>query len=129
MSKVFNPFTGKFDFYSVKSKDAVSDMQSASGADNDLCYCVGIETLYRYELNGADYGVNTTSVLSTGAGGDTRWVGVSGRYIAGELTVKGTAHMGGYLKHDGDTDTYMRFTDDQIDFCATNVFSWFSIKK
>jgi len=59
----------------------VATAEAATGSDNDLCYVVSTETLYRYESAGSAYTDDNFHILSTGDGGNTRWLGVSGRYI------------------------------------------------
>ena len=58
-----------------------------SGSDNDLCYVVETDSYYRYEASGSSYTDDNTFVLSTGDGGNTRWLGVSGQYIVGSVSV------------------------------------------
>jgi len=60
--------------------------EAANGTDNDLCYVVETETMYRYEDSGAAYTDDNTYVLSTGDAGNTRWLGVGGRYVVEEVT-------------------------------------------
>ena len=54
--------------------------EAASGADNDLCYVVETETFYRYESAGSAYTDDNTYILSTGDGGNTRWLAIAGKY-------------------------------------------------
>jgi hypothetical protein len=58
----------------------VANAEAATGVDNDLCYVVETETFYRYETTSTGYTVDHKYILATGAGGVTRWLGVSGRY-------------------------------------------------
>lgn len=51
------------------------------GADGDLLYVESLTTIYRYVALGAAYTDDNTYVLSTGDGGNTRWVGIAGQYI------------------------------------------------
>lgn len=56
----------------------------SNGVGNRLyCLCAELETLYRYETSGLAFLVDNTSVLTTGDGGNTRWVGIGGTYIYG----------------------------------------------
>lgn len=57
--------------------------------ENNLIYVGETLTNYRYEPNGAAYTVNGTAVLSTGNGGDTRFLAVGGQYNADGKTVYG----------------------------------------
>ncbi len=51
-------------------------------------YCEETETLYQYVVSGAAYAIDHLSVCATGAGGDTRWVGVFGKYSITDLRLK-----------------------------------------
>jgi len=62
--------------------DDVASAQAASGADNDQCLVIATNSYYRYESDGAAYTVDGTTVLSTGDGGNTRWIGIAGVYVA-----------------------------------------------
>lgn len=72
----------------------VAAAEVAVGFNNDLCYIVETESWYRFEAVGGAYTDNNTSVLSTGSGGNTRWLATSGRYsytsvnIDGELSTR-----------------------------------------
>ena len=61
----------------------VAAMKALSGTDDRLRYCDETETLYQYEATGSAYTADDLYVLITADGGNTRWLGVSGRYIAG----------------------------------------------
>jgi hypothetical protein len=59
-------------------------------AENDkgsspLLYVEETETIYKYTPSGSAYIDDNTYVLSTGNGGDTRWLGVSGRYVIEDI--------------------------------------------
>jgi len=74
-------------------------------------YCLETKTQYEFVLAGSTYTANDTSVLITGDGGDTRWVGISGQYI--------------YLKN---TTGYFVGTDletaaDEMGYITTNADS------
>jgi len=58
----------------------LSDIKSASGRDNEISYCIETETSYRYLSAGSAYTANDEDILATGDGGNTRWLGVGGRY-------------------------------------------------
>lgn len=64
----------------VHSVDTVAEMSGLpKSVGLDFVYCVATSTLYSY----SDYfssPVNGTSVLATADGGDTRWVGIAGRF-------------------------------------------------
>lgn len=67
----------------------VATAEGATGNDNNLCYVVETETYYRYEDTGAAHTDDDTFVLSTGDGGDTRWLAVAGQYVVEGLNIKG----------------------------------------
>jgi len=67
----------------------VAALKALTSVDNVIRYCVETDTVYRYEATGSAYTADDLYVLITGDGGDTRWIGVSGRYIAGTLNVSG----------------------------------------
>lgn len=52
-----------------------------NGREGTLCFCDETNTLYEYKTLGSSYIVNDKDILITGNGGDTRWVGISGKYI------------------------------------------------
>lgn len=58
----------------------VAIAETLSANDNDMMYCVENETWYRYETAGSSFTDDNLWVLSTGAGGNTRWLGVAGKY-------------------------------------------------
>lgn len=73
----------------------VAEAEVASGVDKDLIFVVETETIYRYLAAGSGYTDDNTYVLSTGDGGNTRWIGTAGRYHYGpadsiELQTLGT---------------------------------------
>ena len=53
---------------------------SGGTADRLLSYCVETRTLYNYVSSAPSMTPNGTSILITGDGGDTRWVGIAGQY-------------------------------------------------
>ena len=61
----------------------VAANKAASGVDTQLCYCDETATTYEYVAAGSGYTADDLYVFITGDGGDTRWIGVAGRYIAG----------------------------------------------
>jgi len=58
--------------------DTVSSAESTQ--TNSLIYVKETDTFYKYELNGSSYIVNDTSILNTLNAGNTRYIGVSGKY-------------------------------------------------
>lgn len=66
----------------------VPSMEGGSGDDNLLAFNATLETLYRYEETGASYTIDDLFVLSTADGGDTRWIGVAGKYVYGDILSK-----------------------------------------
>lgn len=71
----------------------VAEAEAATGIDNDLCYVVQTETHYRYEASGSGNTDDNEYVLSTGDGGNTRWVGVSGRFNLGDISLQDIIHL------------------------------------
>ena len=69
----------------ITTYTTVALAEAASGVDNDICYVVETDTFYRYEATGSSYTVDNTYVLSTGDGGDTRWLGIAGQYTYGQV--------------------------------------------
>ena len=63
----------------------VAALKALTGADNRLRYCVETETFYRYEATGSAYTADDLYVMITGDGGNTRWIGVAGRYVTEEI--------------------------------------------
>ncbi len=89
----------------VPTYTTVVAAEAASASDNDLCYVVETETFYRYESSGAAYIDDNLYVLSTGDGGDTRWIGVSGQYTQGNISFQGQAYTPTFTLTDGVTIT------------------------
>lgn len=52
----------------------------AAGRPNEVCYVQSLKTFYDYVVAGSGYTVNHTSILSTGNGGNTRWLARAGQY-------------------------------------------------
>lgn len=82
-------YTGSGSGSGIDTYTTVALIEAASGSDNNLAYCVETETLYRYEATGSSYTDNNEDILSTGDGGDTRWIGVSGKYVYNMITSTG----------------------------------------
>lgn len=53
----------------------------AAGRPNEVCYVQSLKTFYDYVVAGSAYTVDHTSILSTGNGGDTRWIARAGKVI------------------------------------------------
>ena len=89
-SAAFGTDIAKWEQLSTARFADVTAAQAAFGNDNELCYVVSTETFYRNEASGSAFTANSTFVLTTGAGGNTRWIGVAGQYVnarkLGELT-------------------------------------------
>lgn len=70
--------------------DTLVNIKSASGMRNNICcLCEETNTVYEYISAGSSYVANDKEVLTTSAGGDTRWVGISGQYIHYNNTISG----------------------------------------
>lgn len=77
----------------TSTQETIVLAEGANGEDNDLMYCVETETVYRYES------VSTLTddnlfVLSTADAGTTRWIGVSGQYIVGDVYTQNVTGSG-----------------------------------
>lgn len=88
---------GRYDLY--KSCIVVSSVAEAELLVNqslgDLLYVDDTETVYRYETNGVAYTDDNTFVLSTGAGGNTRWLAIAGQYKVDNLNISGNLVVAG----------------------------------
>lgn len=58
--------------------NTVNNAEAASGSQNLLSFVVENDTFYRYEENGDSYTPNGEQALSTGDGGNSRWLAVAG---------------------------------------------------
>lgn len=72
----------------IQSFIDVPSMEGGSGDDNMLAYNSTLETFYRYEETGGLYTIDDLFILATADGGDTRWIGVAGKYVYGEIQSK-----------------------------------------
>lgn len=88
----------------VTTFTTVAAAELATGADQDISYVVETETFYRYEASGSAYTDDNTFVLSTGNGGNTRWLGVAGQYIVDDLYVNGDITVTGSQSISGNLD-------------------------
>lgn len=59
----------------------VTAAQAATGGDGDRCFVLSLNNFYVYEASGSAYTVDGTFVLSTGDGGNTRWLGHGPNYL------------------------------------------------
>lgn len=78
-SAAFSTDIAKWEQVSIAKFATVAAAEAASGSDNELCYVVETETLYRFEASGSSYTDDNLWALSTAAS-DTRWLGVAGKY-------------------------------------------------
>jgi len=90
----------------------VATAEVISATAGALLYVVATETLYRYEPSGAAYSDDNTFVLSTGDGGDTRWLGVAGKY-----------HLLDFYLY-GLTATRLMASDGSKQVSSTDLSSW-----
>lgn len=67
--------------------------EAASGTNNNLCYVVETETYYRYIASGSGFTDDNKYVLSTGDGGNTRWIGIAGQYNLGDISLSKINHL------------------------------------
>ena len=75
-----NPITGHLELFYKDLIFADVTAAEAAGRPNEVCYVQSLKTFYDYVVDGSAYTVNHTSVLSTGNGGDTRWLARAGLY-------------------------------------------------
>ena len=78
---------------STKKYETIADAEAASGSDNDLCYIIETETCYRYEDNENILTDNNKYVLSTNDGGNTRWLGIAGKYNLNDFSLSQIIHL------------------------------------
>lgn len=58
----------------------LTEIKAATGREDELCTCIETNTTYKYLAAGSSYTADDKFYLVTGNGGDTRWVGISGKY-------------------------------------------------
>jgi hypothetical protein len=68
-----------FDFNTLGT---VTNAENLGGKDGDLVYVKSTQTFYTYEPSGASHTRDGYYVLNTLDGGDTRWLGVGGYFVA-----------------------------------------------
>ena len=77
------------------SAATLTDIRAIVGGINGdrlICFCAATGTMYRYVTAGSAFGAdNSTSVLATGDGGNTRWIGIAGTYNHYVNTTSGLA--------------------------------------
>jgi len=71
----------------------VAEAELFLGTGNNLCYVVENDTYYRFEVAGAVYTDDNTYILSTANGGDTRWVGVAGKFNNNDFALAQIVHL------------------------------------
>ena len=59
--------------------DTVTEAEAA-GRRNEICYVEETETFYDFLVLGSAYTVDDLIILSTGKGGNTRWIAKAGKY-------------------------------------------------
>jgi hypothetical protein len=60
----------------------LAEIKASKGPEPSIAYCTETRTQYEYVSSGASLIPDDTSILTTGDGGDTRWKGVSGNFVA-----------------------------------------------
>jgi hypothetical protein len=65
----------------------LTEIKAATGREGEICHCIETETTYRYLVLGSSYTANDQNILITGNGGNTRWVGISGKYTTNDYIV------------------------------------------
>jgi hypothetical protein len=76
MSRVNQRQLDDMEYSTVAALKAVTTVR-----EGIISFCLENNTNYRYIAAGSAYTANDTSVLITGNGGNTRWVGIAGKYI------------------------------------------------
>jgi len=79
--------------YSIFSTPTLAEAERS--VEGNVCYVVSTKTIYQYLTLGSAYTDDNKFILSTGDGGDTRWIGISGQYIVGNLNVQGNTELDG----------------------------------
>ena len=60
--------------------DQIQASNASGGVENTIAICIETDTMYSFK-NTFPEPPNGTSILPTGLGGDTRWVGIAGQYM------------------------------------------------
>jgi hypothetical protein len=73
---------GRLDQSKIKNNMylTLAEIKVASGVDGEVCTCIETETMYRYLRLGSAYIPDDMYYLTTGDGGNTRWICLSGKY-------------------------------------------------
>lgn len=58
----------------------LTEIKAAAGRDGEVCACIETNTIYKYLTSGFEYTADDKFILTTGNGGNTRWIGISGKY-------------------------------------------------
>lgn len=92
----------------------VAQAKAATGltSGSSQCYVAETESWYGYNSEGSEYTPNDTTILSTGEGGDTRWIATGGDYSYG---VSGLA---------AGSSGYLQFNDGGGSFAASANLVW-----
>ena len=77
---VYFDFEGSFAYKPLRIFADVAAAEVASGLAGELCFVISTFTFYRYSSVGIGLTDDNTYALSTADGGNTRWIGVAGRY-------------------------------------------------
>ncbi len=77
----------------LKKFALISDAENASGTDNELCYVVQTETFYRYESDAATFTKDNKFYLSTADGGNSKWIGIAGKYNKNDPSLSQITHL------------------------------------
>jgi len=60
--------------------DTLISLKLVPGRQNEIIFCKELATFYIYEINGSGYTPDDQYIIVTFAGGNTRWLGIAGRY-------------------------------------------------
>lgn len=69
------------------SVQTLVEIKALTGRNGELCTCLDMSTTYKYVASGSAYTPDDYYYLTTGNGGDTRWVGISGTYAVISYTL------------------------------------------
>jgi len=65
----------------------LTEIKAAVGRDTELCFCIETNTWYKYISAGSAYTADDKRILITGNGGNTRWLGIAGKYTINSVSV------------------------------------------
>jgi len=72
---------GKLDTDLFDMCPTLAEAEALTPTEPSIIYCPELNTFYKYLVLGSAYTINDKSILTTGNGGDTRWIGIAGVHI------------------------------------------------